>query len=296
MSRRKGIWIGLVVVLLLAALFGGTYVVNRVVRVRFDRELARLESTVEVRYGSLWFEFWSGRVRVGNVSATLANRQLKLLADSLLVRDWKRDVATGVVVRMGITGKGVRIHRRGENGGWIPQLNGYGYEDPKLGVEMDYQYQPESRALVLDHLKVGGREMGALSLQGRFTDAAAVDWGRLGEGLMMQRLAALGSVKIAGLQMQYDDFGLLPRVFAQQASASNKTPAEIAEGVYGVIEGQKSLRLTPAMLDSIHKFLKEPNRIELVMQPTKPVGTMEWITALLFRGDLVKLLGLDIRT
>lgn len=295
MRRTSVIWIGLAVALAAAGL-GGDFLLNRVARNRFDQELVRLQSRVDVRYERLRFELWSGKIRAGQVSATTGNGQLKLLADSVLIRDWKRDEETGAVVRMGITGKGVQIHRRGEDGGWIPKLNGYGYDDPKLGLELDYQYLPESRTLVVDRFKLGGRDMGALSLQGRFADVAAVDWSRLGEGGMMQRMAALGSLKIVGLQLEYHDFGLLPNVFAQHASASGKTPPDIAQEVYAVVAGQKTLRLTPSMLESVESFLKDPDRIELVMQPAKPVGTMEWITALLFRGDLIKLLGVDIRT
>jgi hypothetical protein len=118
----------------------------------------------------------------------------------------------------------------------------------------------------------------------------------VGEGLLLRRLAALGSLKIAALQIEYNDFGLLQRVYAQQASASGKSPGDVASQIYAVIESQKSLRLTASMLESIRKFLNKPDRIELVMQPAKPFGTTEWSLAVLLGGDLVKLLGVDIRT
>ena len=295
MSRTKGIGIGLAL-LLVAVVLGGNFLVNRMVRERFDQELARFKNRLDVHYETVRFELWSGKIRAGQVSATTSDGQLKLLADSVLVRDWKRNSGTGVVTRMGISAKDLRVHRRGEKGGWIPKFNGYGYDDPKLGLELDYQYEPETRALVLDRFKLGGTDLGALSLQGRMTDVASVDWSRLGEGLLLQRLAALGSLKIAGLQMEYNDFGFLPRVFAQQASASGKTPDDVANQVYAVIESQKSLRLSASMLESIRKFLNKPDRIELVMQPAKPFGTTEWSLAVLLGGDLVKLLGVDIRT
>lgn len=294
MRRTKGILIGLVVLLVVA--LGAYVLVNRWVRQRFDQELASMQNRMEVHYGSLRFEPWSGKIRAGQVSATMADGQLKLLAESLWIRDWKRDAATGLVERMGITGKGVRIHGRGKNGGWIPRLSGYGYEDPKLGLELDYEYASQTRTLEVERLKLGGRDMGALSLQGKFADAGAVDWGRLGEGTTMQRMAALGSVKVAALQLEYHDFGLLTKVFEHHAAARGKAAGDIANEVYAAVEGQKSLRLTPAMLESVQKFLTNPDRIELVLQPAKPVGTMEWVTALLFRGDLIKLLGVDIRT
>lgn len=296
MTRKKAIWIGASLLLVVAAVAVANFVVNRIVRERFDRELAHMQNRLDVKYEGLRFEFWSGKVRVGQVTATTANGQVKLLAESVQVRDWERDAASGVVSRMGISGKGVQIYRRGEQGGWVPQLKGYGYDDPKLGLELDYQYEAESRGLTLDRLNVGGKEMGAFSLQGKFADVAAVDWTRLGEGAMMQRLLALGSLKIASMKFEYNDFGLLPKIFAAHAAATNKTAPEYAEQIFGMVEGQKSLRLTPSMLEAIHQFLQKPDRIELVMQPAKPVGTRDWFTALLFRADLIKLLGVDIRT
>jgi hypothetical protein len=162
---------------------------------------------------------------------------------------------------------------------FLEKLTALGYNRLAFGVDVNYDYQPDTKSLNLTW-DTSAADMGRLQLDLHLTDYKSppvpVD-GSLVNLLnyleQLQTPAQKASLK--GFTARYQDFGLAPRLIKAEAQALGQTPEAFTQGLVGTINGSLALLPLPAALkeqvNAVNRFLLNPQEIQLAVTCKRPV-------------------------
>jgi hypothetical protein len=161
----------------------------------------------------------------------------------------------------------------------LEKLAALGYNRLAFGVDVNYDYQPDTKSLNLTW-DTSAADLGRLQLDLHLTDYKSppvpVD-GSLVNLLnyleQLQTPAQKASLK--GFTARYQDFGLAPRLIKAEAQALGQTPEAFTQGLVGTINGSLALLPLPAALkeqvNAVNRFLLNPQEIQLAVTCKRPV-------------------------
>ena len=161
---------------------------------------------------------------------------------------------------------------------FLEKLTALGYNRLTLGVDLSYDYQPDTKNLNL-MWDTSAADMGRLQLDLHLTDYQSpplpVD-GSLAKLLnffeQLQTPAQKASLK--GFTARYQDFGLAPRLIKAEAQAQGQTPEEFTRDLVDAINTSLFLLPLPALKEqvkSVNRFLLNPKEIRLAITCSSPV-------------------------
>jgi hypothetical protein len=159
---------------------------------------------------------------------------------------------------------------------FLQQLTALGYDRLSFGVDLDYEYQPDTKDL---HLAWDGSatNMGQLQFDLRLTDYNSPPVplnGSLVKFLEKLRNPAQDA-SLQGLKVSYHDFGLAPRLIKAEAQSRGQSPEEFIQNIVGTINTSLLILPVPAAIKeqvyAVNRFLQNPKEIKLAITCKKPV-------------------------
>ncbi|MEM0970276.1 MAG: hypothetical protein AAGJ31_13040, partial [Verrucomicrobiota bacterium] len=233
--------------LLLIGFFVVTELIQSQAQVRVDGELDQLRDRIDVQYEGFRYAPLSGQVAFRDLTAKTGDGTKKLSFRTLTIAGWERD-EEGTLTDLQLKGTGMRLHLGAETGGeWEERWQGPAANQRGVDFSLDCGYEPQGNTVDIRKLVMEQPDLADVELVGQFADARGLDWNRLRGGNLLQIGAAFGSLKIAQLKIDYTDLGLIDDAYAREAEQSGRTTKEVSNGVFQVIEEQKTLRLTQSM-------------------------------------------------
>lgn len=296
MNRKTVIGILSGVIALAVAGFGvADHLVNQELRRSFDKELAKLEEQVAVTYDRFHYNLITRKAQARGLTATTADGTHRVLIDQLTVHQIERDPARDLITALRLSGQGVRLRlKEGED--YVPALSGLGYNDPKLNFLFDHTFDPASETLTIREATLSGAGMGSIDLNSRFSGLRKVDPAGLKGGNLLQVAAAIGNLQFHGASIAYTDEGLAERILAQREAEAKISRDRIVQQVAKGMREQKFFRFTEEMIQEVSTFLQDPGELRVESAPSQPVGRELIGMTLLFRGNLLQLFGVSIRS
>ncbi|UFN51154.1 hypothetical protein LPC08_11380 [Roseomonas sp. OT10] len=216
--------------------------------------------------------------------------------------------------------EGLRLNLPDELGG--SQLDELGYKGVAGGLTMAARTEDSGRHLFLEPLQIDLSEMGRLELRMEMTELPPREPGQVIDPI--GQLMAYPQARLVGLTFSYQDAGLAPRLMAQQAAlsgvpeqqyreslaagvlampapwsgpgaggapAARKPGAGAPKGGAGVAMGGPSPE-ERAVREAVARFLRQPGRLTLALNPPQPLRLGEMQGAVMAPGGPVRVLGL----
>jgi hypothetical protein len=161
---------------------------------------------------------------------------------------------------------------------FLAALASLGYDRLAFGVDLAYDYQPETRAL---HIAWDGaaRDMGQVQLELNLSDYRSLPVPVSGSlvGLLnyLGKLQTpLENASLRGFTARYRDAGLVRRLIEAEAQSQGVTPREFSQNLVGTINSTLALLPLPvAIKDQVHavnRFLLDPKEIQVTITCNPP--------------------------
>lgn len=270
------------------------HLVNQELRRNFDRELVKLEDQATITYDGFHYSLLTRQATARGLSATTADGSFRVLVDQLKVQRMEQDQKLDLVTSLRLSGHGVRLRRK-EGGGFVPALSALDYSDPRMSFLLDHTFDPATETLTIHEANLSGASMGSLNLKARFSGFRKINTESLIGGNILQIAAGLGNLQFHGATVEYADAGLAEKMLKQreneQKTSREKIVADVAKGM----RAQKFFRFSDEMIEEFSAFLQSPGHLRVVSAPSQPVGRELIGMTLLFRGNLLQVLGVTIR-
>ncbi len=162
---------------------------------------------------------------------------------------------------------------------FLQQLTALGYDRLSFGVDLVYDYQPDTKDLRLAW-DGSATNMGQLQFDLRLTDYNSPPVPL--DGSLVQFLAFLEKLRtpaqdasLQGLKVFYRDFGLAPRLIKAEAQSRGQSPEEFIQNIFGTINTSLLILPLPAAVKeqvyAVNRFLQNPKEIQLAITCKKPV-------------------------
>ena len=294
MKRLAGIAGG--VVALIAAGYGiADHLVNDAIKKGFDKELASLEEQISVTYERFHYNLLTRNATARGITVTSPDQSQRILMDRLVVHRIERDKPTETVTALRLSGHGMRLRaKRGDT--YEPGLSGLGYDDPRLDFLIDESFDPATRALTIHEARLSGPDLGALDLKASLSGLQEIKTAELTGGDILRIAGAIGGVQFHGATIDYKDQGLIDRILKQH-EADHKVTRELAvEEIAKSMRKQRFFRFSEDMVTQVCDFLRKPERLHIASEPSQPVNRELIGMTLLFRGNLLQVFGVTIRS
>ena len=162
---------------------------------------------------------------------------------------------------------------------FFENLAALGYDRLALGVDVNYDYQPETKNLNLKW-DTSAADMGRLQFDLHLTDyhspPVPVD-GSLARLLnfLEQLRTPAERASLQGFTVLYQDYGLAPRLIKAEAQSAGQTPEAFTRSLVGTINTSLAILPLPAAIkeqvNSVNRFLQNPQEIQLTITCRKPV-------------------------
>jgi hypothetical protein len=270
------------------------HLVNEELRRNFDKELAKLEDQVAITYDRFHYSLLSRQATARGLTATTADGKYRVLVEQLKLQRMERDKTLDLVTALRLAGGGVRLREK-KGDGYVPALTGLGYNDPKLSFRLDQTYDPATETLTVNEIGLTGAEMGELHLKARFSGLRKINTEGFTSGNILKIAAGVGNLQFHGASLDYIDTGLAEKILRRRETGQKISRAEIVAGVAKGMRAQKFFRFSEEMIAEFSAFLEKPGRLRMDSAPGQPVGSALIGTTLLFRGNLLQVLGVTIR-
>jgi hypothetical protein len=160
----------------------------------------------------------------------------------------------------------------------IAQLTSLGYDRLAFGVDLSYDYQPETRALNIAWDGTA-KDMGQLQLDLHLADYRSLpvpmssSLARLLDYLG-QLQTPVENASLRGFTARYRDAGLARRLIKAEAQSQGITPQEFTQNLVGTINSTLALFPIPAKIkDQVHavnRFLLDPREIQVAITCNPP--------------------------
>jgi len=162
---------------------------------------------------------------------------------------------------------------------FFQKVNALGYDRLTLGIDLDYNYQPQTQDMSLVW-NASAENMGRLQLNLQLNDYQSprlpLD-GSLAKFLnfLEQLRPPVHKASLQGFKAVYQDWGLAPRLIKAEAQSRGKSPEQFTRNLVGAINASLMfLPLPPAIkeqVNSVNRFLLNPKEIQLAVTCKKPV-------------------------
>ncbi|MFZ2087329.1 MAG: hypothetical protein WAU47_02035 [Desulfobaccales bacterium] len=161
----------------------------------------------------------------------------------------------------------------------LQQLSGLGYDRLNVSLDLDYDYQPDTKNLNF-MWNGSAQDMGRLQFDVHLTDFTSPPLptnGSLADILnyLEQLQIPAQKASLQGVAAVYQDFGLAPRLIKAEAQAQGQTPEDFVQNLVGSINGYLFLMPLPAALKeqvyAVNRFLVNPKEIQAAITFKKPV-------------------------
>ncbi len=286
--------LGGVVALAIAGFGISEHLVNQELRRSFDKELAKLEDQASITYDRFHYSLLTRQAKARGITATTADGTLRLLIEELTVHRWERNEELDLLTSLRLSGRGVRLRQK-KGDDYTPSLSGLGYSDPKLSFLVDHAFDPATQTLTISEASVAGAEMGSLDLKSQFSGLRQLNTKELTGGNLLQIAASIGNLQFHGATVAYTDEGLTERILAQRETEQKTSREKIVAGVAKSMREQRFFRFSDEMIQEVSAFLQKPGKLRIESTPSQPVGRELIGMTLLFRGNLLQVLGVTIR-
>lgn len=294
MKRLAGIVGGLVA--LIAAGYGiADHLVNTALRKNFDKELASLEEQVTVTYDRFHYNLLTRHATARGITVTTPDGSRRLLMDRLVVHKVERDKDESIVTALRLSGHGVRLREK-QGDDYIPSLAGLGYSDPRLDFLIDHTFDAASRTLTINEARLSGPDLGSLDLKARLSGLQKVDASGFTGGDILRMAAAIGGVQFHGANVDYRDEGLVERIMQHHETSKKVSRDHVVTEIAKTMRQQRFFRFSEEMIDQVSAFLRKPEQLHIDSAPSQPVSRELIGMTLLFRGNLLQVFGVTIRS
>jgi hypothetical protein len=160
----------------------------------------------------------------------------------------------------------------------IAELTSLGYDRLNFGVDLTYDYQPETKALNIAW-DAAAKDMGQLQLDLHLADFRSPPVPM--SSSLVRLLDYLGALQtpaenasLRGFTARYRDAGLARRLIKAEAQSQGVTPQEFSQNLVGTINTTLALFPIPAKIkDQVHavnRFLLDPKEIQVAITCNPP--------------------------
>lgn len=286
-------------IMLGAGVLGTKMVVGAAVQKRFDEALAKLGDDVSVSYGKFHYRMGDQQIvarKVMVVPEFLARSGLVLQipVEEMIVDRVDHDVREGVLTNLHLRLSGVRLQQVNADGTISSVMQGLGYENPVLGLDFEYQFNPDTSVLSVRKLHLSGPEIGSLDFTARVGNVKTLDSAILSGGVVEQVLS-LAAVTFHSGEVQIQDRGFVPRYLDYQARAQQISQEDYIASVLKTFKStEKKVRPSSEMITAIETFLRHPDTIRIRAKPVRPVDEHRVVIAMFLGGNLLDLYGVQV--
>ncbi len=289
--------LGIVVLVLGLGYLAVEWFANRHFQQSLDEELAEIEDQVAVEYDGFRFRLWQRDYLIRNLRAEPEFFPGLILVDQVRVTCKDYDINLQTVRDLQVNVNGVRFHRWDEETGEsYSMFRRLGYEDPRLEMNLDYAFDPETRLLTMRHLNLGHEQIGKMELQLQLQGLQMVEVDQWSSTESLAQITSLlSSLTLHSAEVHYQDMGYMPRVI--QTGAENAGMSEEAY-IEQLITRSKLLRyarVPPSMIEVLEEFLRDPDKIRIVADPPAPVNSMVLAGGMILGASPADIFGLQIR-
>jgi hypothetical protein len=172
-------------------------------------------------------------------------------------------------------------------------LRKLGYEQIQGNYELQYRYNPQTKALDLQELRGELQNMGSLTLRMQLDNFE-----------LENPAVAVGTefpeFELRQMTLSYQDDSLVRRVIAQGAQEQGVTEEQFVEKIVQDIDAQTADLQDPfftKVRDATKEFIRNPGTLIITADPAQAVPVMEIVASAMIRpADLPQELNMDIST
>ncbi len=299
----------LAIIVVLLVLAGSGYlaaekIANARMKGEIDAEIEKYREDADITYGKLNYDLSGGEATMTDFRvAAKESGAGEVKVDKMVVTDFKPK-KDGAKIPPLLHLKANGIHLSEEATAHLDlddELKDLGYETPpRIDAEIDYEYDLETKQLVVRKVSLLGDEMGELSLAislDNFTPPPSMEAGQRPNS--MQLMAMLSGLSIRSLEVTFEDNGLTNRMLDRGAEIEGITREEFVTKLLGDLRnGFKSnaSTLNRQALGAIEQFLDNPERLKITAQPASPVSVASLVAAKFLGGDaqIPQMLGVEV--
>jgi hypothetical protein len=161
----------------------------------------------------------------------------------------------------------------------LQKLTALGYDQLIVGIDLDYDYQPETKDLSITW-DASATNLGRLQFDLLLTDYHSPPVPL--NGGLVEFLAFLEKLRtpaqkasLQGIKAVYHDFGLVPRLIKAEAQSRGKSSEEFTQNLVGTINTSLLFLPLPASIKeqiyAVNRFLQNPKKIQLIITCKKPL-------------------------
>ena len=166
-----------------------------------------------------------------------------------------------------------------KNVAFFEKLKALGYDRLALGMDLTYDYQPDSKNMNL-LWDTSAADMGRLQFDLHLADYMSPPLPTNGSlvnllNYLEQLRTPAENASLRGFTAKYQDFGLAPRVIKAEAQSRGLTPEAFTQNLVGSINASMAILPLPAAIKeqvkAVNRFLLNPKEIQLAITCTSPV-------------------------
>jgi hypothetical protein len=172
-------------------------------------------------------------------------------------------------------------------------LRKLGYEQIQGNYELQYRYNPQTKALDLQELRGELQNMGSLTLRMQLDNFEL-------ENPAVAAGTEFPEFELRQMMLSYQDDSLVRRVIAQGAQEQGVTEEQFVEKILQDLDAQTADLQDPfftKVRDALKEFIRNPGTLTITANPAQAVPVMEIVASAMIRpADLPQELNMDIST
>ncbi len=297
--------VGIVVAVLILAGSGylaAEHLANARMKQNIDAEIEKYREEADVTYEDLRYSLAGSSARMTNFR--VAGREEgagEVTVDEMVVSDFKpKKDKDAFPPLLRFRANGIQLSEE-VNAELSQELKELGYEQPpRMDAEVEYEYDLETKQLVIDKIALMGNEMGQLSLSLSLDNFQVPPQLTNGERPNpMQLMAVLSGIAIRSCEIIFEDNGLTNRMLERGAEAQGITREEFVTQLLGDLRENfkaDSSTLNRQALTAIEGFLDEPSQLKIRANPSTPISVASIVAAQFLGGksQIPTMLGIEV--
>jgi hypothetical protein len=296
MKFKKTIVTLCAVFLITGTYLGLKYYMEQKIGEEVDRQIAKLSTYADVRYGKLGFGLLDRRIRIQNLQISPRFLKDRIRVEELILDQSLSGEASPGVESISIESRGIRIDPF-RNGSLEHLLNEIGYKE---GIDLNLSgsvfYDKKDLVAGIRRFRLQADRAGSLELRLRLENFNPDHIQDIPENAFVL-LTMLSAVYFADAELVYRDDSLLQRLYEAGARRTDQSAESfrrmLAERVQETL-GEKEDPRVEKLVGIIHDFILSPGALHIQAKPKKPVPLL----SLLWNrspGKLIELLGLEAK-
>ncbi len=159
--------------------------------------------------------------------------------------------------------------------GLTPGLSELGYDRFRGGMQMHAMVDRTAQQMRMDRLDIDAPAMGRLHLALGLDNVPYETMTPASGQVNSMAFIAMLQARLQSVELTYEDHSFVDKAFTAAAARQNTTSAALKQADIAMLNATGAqLHLSPAVLDPVAAFIKDPRRLAVTIKPPQPIVLM----------------------